>query len=566
MDRNNITPPESLAGLLYSQIGYDLRAPMRALWRNTTRGALSENVTFSLKRTGNGETILTGPVTYWGQCWHSHWWVADFSAVTQRGEYILAIEADHQPSIVSQPIKVAENLLWEETIRTVAIDQFDARARLARYGKGWKDCGSDWREVSSHAAALIGLLDLLNIGYEWLGQPDALRLALQIIHGCDFIVSCQERARALGWPEGAIVHEIPNYPVLIPQDQGQSVVALARAARYIYELDPARSLDYLNRAAHAYEFLTRQCRPSNLPNFSAQLHGAPAGYVPTSWMTGDLMMMVWGGLELANSGRPEYLEEAVRRAREVLRRQVRQDAPEGIFFGHFRTFEDGAFTEKAFIHHHVGYDTGILFNHYIFPLMELCRQLPDHADAALWRQAVHNFAYGYFLPACRANPFNLLPQGFYSGQGLLAFCGPWHGFNVCYGYAAALAAQLEPFFSDKQFRTIAVGNLQWIAGLNAGFSSQSFEGSVLWREEIPAGEAVPYSLIEGFGQRSVKSWSGIRGSIGNGFCTNRQFNLKVEPTAENDGPWRYSDEDWIPHAGGWASALAHLRMTMRYKS
>ena len=52
---------------------------------------------------------------------------------------------------------------------------------------------------------------------------------------------------------------------------------------------------------------------SNLPNFSAQLHGAPAGYVPTSWMTGDLMMMVWGGLELANSGRPEYLEEAVRR-------------------------------------------------------------------------------------------------------------------------------------------------------------------------------------------------------------------------------------------------------------
>ena len=111
-----------------------------------------------------------------------------------------------------------------------------------------------------------------------------------------------------------------------------------------------------------------------------------------------------------------------------------------------------------------------------------------------------------------------------------------------------------------------MGNLQWIAGLNAGFSSQSFEGSVLWREEIPAGEAVPYSLIEGFGQRSVKSWSGIRGSIGNGFCTNRQFNLKVEPTAENDGPWRYSDEDWIPHAGGWASALAHLRMTMRYMS
>ncbi len=86
------------------------------------------------------------------------------------------------------------------------------------------------------------------------------------------------------------------------------------------------------------------------------------------------MMIVWAGLELANSGRPEYLEEAMQRAREVLRRQVQQDSPEGIFFGQFRTIDEGAFTEKAFIHHHVGYDTGILFDHYIFPLMELCRQ------------------------------------------------------------------------------------------------------------------------------------------------------------------------------------------------
>lgn len=560
----NITPPAPVSGLLYSQIGYDLRAPLRALWRDTNQAALGEKAAFTLKNTHNGEVVLTQPMFYWGECWHSHWWVADFSSLTQPGEYILTIESGAQPPTVTQPFQVAEHLLWDETIRTVALDQFEARARLARFGKGWKDCGSDWREVCSHTAALIGLVDLLNIGFEWLGQEDSLRLARQIIHGCDYIVSCQERAAALGWPEGAIVHEIPNYPVLITQDLGQSVVALASASRNIYEVDPARGLDYLHRAAKIYEFLTRHYRPSILPNFSALAHGAPAEYTPTSWMTGDLMMMAWGGLALAQAGRTEYLDEAVRRAGEVLRRQVRKEAPEGGLYGHFYTFEDCAFSEKAFIHHHVGYDTGLLFNHYISPLIALCRQLPDHAQAALWRQAVHDFAYGYFLPACRSNPFNLLPEGYFSDQGLLSFCGPWHGFNVCYGYAAALAAQLESFFGDRQFREIAAGNLQWIAGLNAGFTSQSFDGSVLWREVIPAGAALPYSQIDGFGLRSVKSWSGIRGSIGNGLCTNRQFNLEIKPTVENDGPWRYADEDWVPHAGGWAAGLVHLRQTMRY--
>jgi len=562
MKTNSVMNNPSVSGILISQVGYDLRAPMRVLFRNAERSAWSENATYSLINAATEKIVLRLPLVYWGKCWKSHWWIADFSTLTLPGVYTLTIEADNVPPVTCPPFRVGEYLLWDETIRSVGIDQFEARAELARYGKGWKDCGSDCREVGSHTGALIGLLDLFNIGYEWLGRTDALRLTQQIIQGCDFIVSCQQRASDLGWPEGSIVHEIPNGAVLIPQDQAQSVVALARASRHIYEIDPIRSLDYLNRAAKAYEFLTRQCRPSTLPNFSAPLHGAPIGYVPASFMTGDLMMMVWGGLELAQSGRPEYLDEAVRRAEEVLRRQVRKDAPEGEFYGHFYAFEDCTFTEKAFIHHHVGHDTSMFFNHYIFPLMELCRQFPEHADVSRWRQAVRDFAYGYFLPACRTNPFNLLPQGYYARQGLLTFCGPWHGFNICYGFAAALAAQLELFLGDRQFREIAVGNLQWIAGLNSGMTNESFDGSVMWREQIPAGEDVPYSHIHGAGINSVKTWSQIPGSIGNGFCTNRQFQFEVEPSVENDGPWRYSDEDWIPHAGGWVSGLTYLRQVM----
>lgn len=557
-------------GLLVSQIGYDLRAPMRALWR----GELPVNAIFSLK-TLRGQKVFEKPLQYWENCWGDDWWVADFSELIHPGKFTLTISAESFPAVTCPPFQVGESLLWNSTVKTVAIDQFERRADLARFGKGWKDCGADWREVGSHAGAIIGLLDLLNIGFEWLGREDSLRLSRQIIQGCDFLVACQQRAEDLGLPAGSVVHEIPNHPVLIPQDQGQVVVSLAKASRYLYELDRERSIDYLERAEATFKFLTCHCRPSSLPNFSAKLHGAPEGYSPLpvaegqelqGFMTGDLLMMVWGAVELAKSGRPQYLDEAVRRAREIIRRQVTNDKPEGEFYGHFYTFSDHQFTEKAFIHHNVGHDTSMMFNHYLAPLMDLCNLLPNHPDQPIWRQAVTNFAYGYFLPACQKNPFYLLPQGYYAGQGLLAFCGPWHGFNVCYGYAAALAVQLELFCGDNAFRNIAVGNLQWVAGLNAGLTEESFEGSVMWRDQIPAGAAVPYSFIHGIGTKSVKTWSQIPGSIGNGLCTNRQFQMEVEPTVENDIPLRYSDEDWIPHAGGFISGLTYLRMVMSWSA
>jgi hypothetical protein len=416
-------------GLLVSQIGYDLGAPMRGIYR----GALPEGASFCLQSMA-GETHLEKPMQYWGKCWNSDWWIADFSELDQSGEFTLTIRADGMPPVTCPPFRVGKYLLWEETARVVGIEQFEERVKITRFGNGWKDCGGAWREVGSHTAALIGLLDLLFLGHEWLGREDSLRLARQVIHGCDFLLLCQDRARDLGFPRGTLIHELPTSTVLIPQDHGQAVVALAKASRHIYEIDRARGIEYLHRATEIFEYYTRVCEPSRLPGFSARLHGAPHDYTPSSFMTGDL----------------------------------------------------------------------------------------------------------------------------------LSFGGPWHGFNVCYGYAAALAIQLEEFLGDRSFREIAVGNLQWIAGLNAGLTNESFVGCVLWHEQIEPGKAVPYSHINGIGRNAVKTWTPIRGSIGNGLCTNRQFHMEVEPTVQNDVPCRYSDEDWIPHAGGWVSGLVHLRWAMTW--
>ncbi|MCS6995282.1 MAG: hypothetical protein NZP74_15805, partial [Anaerolineales bacterium] len=251
----------SPTSLLVSQIGYDLRAPMRALWR----GALPEGGAMFRLQEESGKTVLEKPLVFWGHCWGSDWWVADFSELTRAGTFTLTLEEDGFPAVTCPPFPVGEYHLWHSTVKTVAIEQFEQRAEQARFGNGWKDCGADMREVGSHTGALIGLLDLLNLGLEWLGREDGRRLARQIMHGCDYLVLCQQRAADLGWPPGSVVHEIPNHPVLIPQDQGQFVVALAKASRYIYELDRARGLDYLKRAAAAYEFLTRVCQPSTLP-------------------------------------------------------------------------------------------------------------------------------------------------------------------------------------------------------------------------------------------------------------------------------------------------------------
>lgn len=559
-----------ITGLLYSQIGYDLGDPMRALVRapvgSTNPARVPPDATFEIADATNGAVALAGPLTRWGELWQSAWWVADFSPLRDPGDYCILIRAGETILFASDIFKVDHDLLWRETIVPVALDQLEERARLARYHKGWKDCGWDWREVNSHATTLIGLCDLLNAGYEHLSDHDLDRLIAQIIQGCDYLAACQDHAGVVGFPTGAIVHELPHHMLVIPGDVAQSAVALARASRLLADIRPDKSADYLARAIRALDYLLTRARPFGGAGFSHSNHGAPPGFiVPDQFMTRDLFMMMWAAVELWAAGQLRYQSDAARLARQIAQRQVLPDSPEGPFFGHFRTFDGSPFTEKANIHHHVGHDTGGTFPHYVLPLIDMQRRWYDHPDADLWREMLRRFAYGYFLPACRMNPFYLLPEGYFTGEGLLVFCGPWHGINTSYGFASALATWLEQHFGDRAFRDIATGNLQWIAGLNAGLTRESFDGCLKYHEDLPAGVAEPRSQIVGIGRRTVGNWTGIRGTIPNGFSANPQFQLVVPPTAANDGPWHYCDEDWIPHAAGWISALSAQRERRFFK-
>jgi hypothetical protein len=375
-------------GLLYSQIGYDLGLPMRALIRASARGHVSDNTPFALID-GHDATVLSGTVRYWGQIWGEHWWICDFSALNAPGDYTLRIGPPEDPLYPDAMISVGAHLLFERTVALVGIGQFEERQRRARNDSGWKDCGHFWREANSHASTLIGMCDLLAYGFEWLSPSERARLVRQIVTGCDYLAQLQDYAAMVGHPDGAIAHELPNFPMLIPGDQAQSAVALIRSARLVFEMHPDKAADYLRRGERAYLYLTRAMRPIGQTGFSASNHGAPSGYqVPDEFTTRDLMMTLWAAEELWISGKWAYKDEAVALAARIIDRQVPESAAEDGLHGHFYAFSDRAFSEKANTHHHIGHDTGGTFPHYLVALIDMCKRWDDHPDAPRWRLAV----------------------------------------------------------------------------------------------------------------------------------------------------------------------------------
>lgn len=546
-------------GLLHSQIGYDFKDPMRAIYRGGSRQDLSDQARFSLRRESGNTIACEGPARYWGEVWQSHWWELDFSGIDQAGTYRLILQDGEKTVQESDPFEIGPFVLWQKSMRTVALDQMERRSQLARNHKGWKDCGSDFREANSHATTIIGLCDLLN-AYTHLSDDDTARLAAQIVQGCDYLCACQDKAEQIGKPRGALVHEIPNYMVVIPGDVAQSVVALTKSSRMLSEIEPEKSAEYLRRAQLAFDYLLKDARPYGPSGFSHLNHGAPPDFrVPEQWMTRDLLMFMWGGLELWISGQSDCQEIVTRLARDVMARQIQKEQAQDAYYGHFQAFLPAPFSEKANTHHHIGHDTGSTFPFWILPFIEMCGRWQDHPDAGLWDQTIRDFAYGFFLPACSGNPFYLMPEGHFGDEGILHFCGPWHGINASLALGGALAAKLEGYLHDAAFRQIATGNLQWIAGLHAGITRESFGGCVLWQEDVPADQAISYSQIYGVGHRCAQNWTNIPGSIANGFSVNPQFELSVAPSRQADQPLLYTDEDWIPHAAGWISGLVALR-------
>ena len=99
-----------------------------------------------------------------------HWpGAADYQLCVESGETLLAESAS--------PVRVGREQLWQQSWYAVSLEQLDVRAANAyRSEGGWRDCGSELREISSHAIMLEALCDLLESGRL---DEQTLRMAAQ---------------------------------------------------------------------------------------------------------------------------------------------------------------------------------------------------------------------------------------------------------------------------------------------------------------------------------------------------------------------------------------------------
>ena len=534
--------PQSPSGLLVSQIGYDLGTAAEVVWRSP----LGEHPPEAF---ANRERL---PWSHAGSLWGAEWWKATPKSCPKS----VTIEAGGYAELV----ECGECLLWDKTWRAVSYESLERRAKLAKNNRGWLDCGSHFQEANSHACCLLGLLDILEFAPERMTAGDRESVTNQIRAGIDLLEWYQDLAAKLPGGEGSLIHEMPEHKTwLVPSDVSKAAAVFARASRLAGSAtEQAR---WRHRAEAACAWIAR-CEPCGSLGFSPEAHGVPQGTeVPKDFMTRDLLMELWAVIELAH-GQAEPPRRARFLARRVLARQFDRP-PVGINYdGQFATFDGWPRPEPAWTHFlgkdAVGNDVGATMPHWLVPLMRLAEWWPQDALAAPIRKAIERFARGYFVPACRANPFGILPLGEFPGQGLVWFAGLWHGMNSTYALAAALAWEFEQFLGDASFRPIAMANLQWIAGLNSGIYPGVEIGCEMSTPDTIPGRALPVSMIYGIGHRYFGSWKTIRGSIGSGFCTGKSFHFDVPPEKAFDTPSSFADEDWITFNGAWLAAISRL--------
>lgn len=562
------SPSDGPAGMLFSQVGYEPGFPVRIIVRLPATELLSGDAVCRVTSTQNN-FMHEAACRYWGEIWKSHWWVAEFNGV-EEGEWFVQIVSDGDCVFCDKGLIVKKSILWDSTINWSSVDMLERRRHFTGVGAGWQDAGTLWVESPAQSAMIILLGELLERKKDSFEQGFLERIYNQIMVGCDYLVMTQNKAEELGFPKGSMSHDIKGHEKdILPHDAMKAVIALAKAAQLLPEKFEAKKQKYADSAQKAFHWLTKTAKPMGSYGYMKMQRGLPVeSEIPKNeWPTRDLLSMCWASLEMLKQGSTGTEEIAFDFARKVMARQISADKSVSGFYGHFYEYDSMEHAEPSWTHGIVPSDKGVEFGtdmggvypNYLLPLVELLKKYPEHADAKRWKQSLTDFTYGYLIPACEKNPFYIVPQGIFANEGPIWFCGTFHGTNAIYGYTAALAFELAVLLNEPKLKNIAYGNLQWLAGLNAGITKENLKlGCVVFSADIPDGVALPASMICHIGKRWAGTWFQTRGVICNGFSTGEQFKYDVEPKKANDGPFSLTDEDWIPHSAAWLTGLLRI--------
>jgi len=558
-----------VAGVLYSQLSYETGFPIRIVVRVPEKGLFPDNSECILFSEENEEKYRID-FNYWGDVWKSHWWVAEFPEIAQEGEYRIEIHGNGEMIFSDFGLEIKKNGLWDSTIEWSSVDMLERRRHFTKVGAGWQDAGTLWVESPAQSAMIIELAELLERSKARFNNEFINRINTQITVGSDYLVMLQQKARELGFPQGAFTHDLHGHEKdVLATDGWKAVIALAKSARLLPDSYKVKKEQYKESAKLGFQWLLQTAKPMGDYGYMRIQRGlSPDTEIPKDeWPTRDLIGFCTAALEMHKNGMEDAWTYAVNFAKHIIKRQIPKEAAKSGYYGNFYEFDSLKHAETSWTQGiapsknsaEFGADIGGIYPNYLVPFIEMINMFPEHEDAEKWKQSLYNFTYGYLIPACEANPFYLVPQGIFDNEGPVWFCGTFHGTNSIYGYTAALAFELAEFFNEPKLKNIAYGNLQWIAGLNAGITRENVKlGCVVFSTDVPEGAALPASMICHIGKRWAGTWFQTRGSICNGFSTGAQFVFDTEPKKENDGPFSLTDEDWIPHSAGWLSGLMRM--------
>lgn len=564
LTKADIKSGSDVAGLLFSQVGYELGYPVRIIIRLPAKELLSDKATCHLIPESDEKSFNTA-IHCWGELWKSHWWIAEFENIDEEGTWNIEVRQKHDCLIRSEGLRIAKNILWESTAELSAVDMLERRVHFTGVGAGWQDAGTKWVESPAQSAMVMSLADILKNSENGISETFRNRIFTQIKVGADYLVMTEKKATELGNPPGAMCHDIVGHEeFILPNDIVKAVVALYQAASVLPESEVISKKNYRETAGRSFNWLTQFCKPLGDTGFNRRQRGLTADIsIPSDELpTRDLLFLCWGALEQFKLGIDGSKNNCIEIAQEIMDRQIQKSESENGFYGHFREYKSLSYSQKSWCHGMegsvFGTDIGGFYPNYLMPFVEMLKMWGGHAEAVKWHNALKDFTYGYLIPGCKANPFNIVPLGIYGNEGPLWFTGPFHGTNTIYGFTAALALELEKIFNEPFLRVLAMGNIQWLAGLNAGVTKENLKACVVYSEDIPEGVALPASMIHKIGNKTAGTWFNTRGVICNGFSTGTQFVMDVDPVKENDGPFSFTDEDWIPHTAGWLTAIVRL--------
>jgi len=301
------SPEDGPAGLLYSMIGYETDYPVRIVVRLPKKELLSDKSICRLTSVISGAQTET-PCKYWGEIWKSHWWVCEFPSVSEESEWMAEIISGGICLIRDKGLRTGKNILWNETAILDSVDMLERRVHFTKVGAGWQDAGTLWVESCAQSVMVISLSEMLEQRSEKIDNELKERIYKQITVGLDYMVMLQKKAEELGYPKGAMSHDLHGHEKdILPNDAVKAVIALARGARTLPAAYNDRKDTYRKSAELTFRWLQSKAKPMGSYGLSLFQRGLPEDTVipANEWQTRDLVSLCWAALELSKLGMEE---------------------------------------------------------------------------------------------------------------------------------------------------------------------------------------------------------------------------------------------------------------------